>query len=135
MLLLCACLNAFCTLSSNCHANESVSPFGRLCNSVLQCQPFWPNLFHGHYSTFGMINLKGIFEQTKYHFYLSFFIVIICKTIVFYRIWMMYMLHASLSPLLSTLNRLGARFPSWIVVLSHTETSFFFWLKTHKPLW
>lgn len=46
---------------------------------------------------------------------------IIPKTIVFYRGCEICMLHVSLSPVLTTLNISGARFPFWIVLLSHTE--------------
>lgn len=134
MLLPSRYLNTYCTLWCNCHASRVVIPCGRLYNDILQCQPFWPNLFHWYDSAFGMINLNGLFDvnlNKKSKFLQNLFIFIMPRTIVFNRRRAIFMLHVSLSPVLGYFKH----FRCQICFLDCAPESHWthFLLKTHKP--
>lgn len=82
--------------------------------------------FIGITQLFGAIVLKGIFKVNLMKNKRAQSTFSIPKTVVFYRNFEICMSHVSLSPVLSTLNILGARFPFKTTILSHTELFSFF---------
>lgn len=47
----------------SCKMKEAFLHMRAYASEVLQCQHSKPNQFHGYYSAFGMINVKGIFTE------------------------------------------------------------------------
>lgn len=101
------------------HLGDYASLFYNASHSGQMC-------FIGITQLFGAIVLKGIFKVNLMKNKRAQSTFSIPKTVVFYRNFEICMLHVSLSPVLSTLNILGARFPFKTMILSHTELFSFF---------